>query len=142
MAWPRSSEPARCSSEAPSGSVTKGAASMSSASARAAVDLAVPRGDRKSTRLNSSHSQISYAVFCLKKKKVALLLVVLVLVGLAVVGGVLPITIETYPLAFLCIPILVWTAFRFGLRETATAMLLLFGIAIWGTLTGFGPFAR
>src|SRR2546430_4097418 len=30
----------------------------------------VPAGrDRKSTRLNSSHSQISYAVFCLKKKK-------------------------------------------------------------------------
>src|SRR2546430_10295527 len=28
-------------------------------------------GDRKSTRLNSSHSQISYAVFCLKKKKIA-----------------------------------------------------------------------
>src|SRR5205085_5585574 len=29
----------------------------------------VPLADRKSTRLNSSHSQISYAVFCLKKKK-------------------------------------------------------------------------
>src|SRR2546427_2915766 len=29
------------------------------------------REDRKSTRLNSSHSQISYAVFCLKKKKSA-----------------------------------------------------------------------
>src|SRR2546427_5117408 len=29
----------------------------------------VLEGDRKSTRLNSSHSQISYAVFCLKKKK-------------------------------------------------------------------------
>src|SRR2546430_3534854 len=28
----------------------------------------VPGVDRKSTRLNSSHSQISYAVFCLKKK--------------------------------------------------------------------------
>src|SRR5688572_31710843 len=28
-----------------------------------------PLEDRKSTRLNSSHSQISYAVFCLKKKK-------------------------------------------------------------------------
>src|SRR2546430_2953107 len=28
-----------------------------------------PGTDRKSTRLNSSHSQISYAVFCLKKKK-------------------------------------------------------------------------
>src|SRR2546430_12035471 len=42
------------------------------------TDLEVPaenligiegEGDRKSTRLNSSHSQISYAVFCLKKKK-------------------------------------------------------------------------
>src|SRR2546430_5290737 len=30
---------------------------------------ALPGKDRKSTRLNSSHSQISYAVFCLKKKK-------------------------------------------------------------------------
>src|SRR5688572_32687488 len=29
----------------------------------------MPVRDRKSTRLNSSHSQISYAVFCLKKKK-------------------------------------------------------------------------
>src|SRR5206468_12233711 len=29
----------------------------------------VADGDRKSTRLNSSHDQISYAVFCLKKKK-------------------------------------------------------------------------
>src|SRR6266581_8203073 len=35
---------------------------------RAAV--AVPGGDRKSTRLNSSHPSISYAVFCLKKKKI------------------------------------------------------------------------
>src|SRR5688572_30932368 len=31
--------------------------------------ILVRRQDRKSTRLNSSHSQISYAVFCLKKKK-------------------------------------------------------------------------
>src|SRR5688572_32488142 len=31
--------------------------------------LATGSADRKSTRLNSSHSQISYAVFCLKKKK-------------------------------------------------------------------------
>src|SRR3989475_8483919 len=29
-----------------------------------------PARDRKSTRLNSSHSQISYAVFCLKKKNI------------------------------------------------------------------------
>src|SRR5947209_17028483 len=34
-----------------------------------AVGDAMPRIDRKSTRLNSSHANISYAVFCLKKKK-------------------------------------------------------------------------
>src|SRR5947209_8804461 len=32
--------------------------------------IAFNRGDRKSTRLNSSHANISYAVFCLKKKKI------------------------------------------------------------------------
>src|SRR2546430_10271064 len=39
--------------------------------ARTMIRTAVSRAqrDRKSTRLNSSHSQISYAVFCLKKKK-------------------------------------------------------------------------
>src|SRR5688572_32544956 len=35
---------------------------------RAAANVSSRRPDRKSTRLNSSHSQISYAVFCLKKK--------------------------------------------------------------------------
>src|SRR5205085_10120335 len=42
-----------------------------SAQVRAAAALGLDAGarDRKSTRLNSSHSQISYAVFCLKKKK-------------------------------------------------------------------------
>src|SRR2546430_9414809 len=35
----------------------------------AASGCQVSSQDRKSTRLNSSHSQISYAVFCLKKKK-------------------------------------------------------------------------
>src|SRR2546430_6497114 len=40
------------------------------ATMRRAVVVGVPSAqDRKSTRLNSSHSQISYAVFCLKKKK-------------------------------------------------------------------------
>src|SRR2546430_3725613 len=33
------------------------------------VEIIRKAADRKSTRLNSSHSQISYAVFCLKKKK-------------------------------------------------------------------------
>src|SRR2546430_12023366 len=43
----------------------------------------IARRDRKSTRLNSSHSQISYAVFCLKKKKTlgSISRVVLIIVG-------------------------------------------------------------
>src|SRR2546421_6045782 len=36
---------------------------------RNVYERALKRRDRKSTRLNSSHDQISYAVFCLKKKK-------------------------------------------------------------------------
>src|SRR5256885_8466529 len=36
------------------------------------LNSSVPHSDRKSTRLNSSHLVISYAVFCLKKKKVYL----------------------------------------------------------------------
>src|SRR5690348_17556311 len=54
----------------------QGKASTSS-TRRASPDRSTPRGrttscttaDRKSTRLNSSHPSISYAVFCLKKKK-------------------------------------------------------------------------
>src|SRR2546428_8179940 len=40
--------------------------------ARNGAELLLPLAlDRKSTRLNSSHDQISYAVFCLKKKKIS-----------------------------------------------------------------------
>src|SRR2546430_3862152 len=45
--------------------------------------------DRKSTRLNSSHSQISYAVFCLKKKKRNQIMVDLVLYKLMSVSAIL-----------------------------------------------------
>src|SRR5438309_7080946 len=47
----------------------------------------VPRGDRKSTRLNSSHSSISYAVFCLKKKKMLCTIVHFLLVFLTVLSS-------------------------------------------------------
>src|SRR3712207_7078633 len=43
---------------------------LSSIETRATIGAAPPeQPDRKSTRLNSSHANISYAVFCLKKKK-------------------------------------------------------------------------
>ena len=72
----------------------------------------------------------------------AALLACLVLLGLLVFGGEFPAETTNYPLEFLCIPVLLWAAFRFGPRETATAILLLSVIAIGGTLRGLGPFAR
>jgi diguanylate cyclase (GGDEF)-like protein len=50
--------------------------------------------------------------------------------------------LKNYPLEYLCIPFLVWAAYRFGRRKAATALCALAGIATWGTLHGFGPFAR
>src|SRR5207244_5565876 len=43
--------------------------SVAAAIPTAAIESRIGAGDRKSTRLNSSHQIISYAVFCLKKKK-------------------------------------------------------------------------
>jgi diguanylate cyclase (GGDEF)-like protein len=70
----------------------------------------------------------------------ALLLCVIV-VTLCAFGGVFP-SLKNYPLEFLCVPFFVWVAFRFGARETATAILVLAVIAMWGTLHGYGPFVR
>lgn len=66
----------------------------------------------------------------------------LILAGAAVFGGLLPPAQANVPLDFLCIPILIWAAFRFGPREAATAALALSAMAIWGTVNGFGPFVR
>src|SRR5437899_9966215 len=52
-----------------SGPTTEARASRRYVRARTAEISASPCRDRKSTRLNSSHLGISYAVFCLKKKK-------------------------------------------------------------------------
>jgi len=59
-----------------------------------------------------------------------------------VFGGVFHAELKNYPLEYLCIPFLIWAAFRFGQREAATAICVLAGIAAWGTIHGFGPFAR
>src|SRR5438477_342259 len=58
----------------------------------------------------------------------------------AVFGGWFPITAKNYPISFVCGPLLIWAAFRFTQRETATAVFILSAIAMWGTLQGFGPF--
>src|SRR5437867_4801362 len=57
-------------------------------------------------------------------------------ITVAVVGGLIGL-----PLTFLCALPLLWAAFRFGPRDTATAIALLSTIALWGTVRGRGPFA-
>lgn len=70
------------------------------------------------------------------------LLISLYLSARIVFGGILPDRYQNYPLEFLCVPILIWAALRFRQRKAATAVLLLSGLAIQGTLDGFGPFVR
>jgi diguanylate cyclase (GGDEF)-like protein len=50
--------------------------------------------------------------------------------------------LKNYPLEYLCIPFLIWAAFRFGRRMAAAALCVLSIVAVWGTLHGYGPFAR
>jgi integral membrane sensor domain MASE1 len=68
------------------------------------------------------------------------LALLLLFMGEIVFGGLFPSSFKHYPLEFLCIPCLIWAALRFGQREVATVIFLLSGIAIRGTLLGFGPF--
>lgn len=72
--------------------------------------------------------------------EVFLLLILLALLGETVFGGWFPISARNYPISFICGPIVIWTAFRFTQRETATGIFILSAIAIWGTLRRFGPF--
>ncbi len=72
----------------------------------------------------------------------ALVLLCLVFASLMVFGDLSYLGLENYPVAFLVLPVVVWCAFRLGPRETATATLILAAITVWGTLHGFGPFAR
>jgi len=62
--------------------------------------------------------------------------------GWIVFSGMLSTTWKNYPVEYLCIPFLIWAAFRFGQREAATAVYALAGIGVWGTVHGFGTFSR
>jgi PAS domain S-box-containing protein len=77
-----------------------------------------------------------------EQAELVLLVLCLILVGEAVFGGWLSVEFRNYPLDFLYLPILVWSASRFGQRETATVAFLLSAFAIWGTMRGDGPFVR
>src|SRR3989475_2388720 len=69
-----------------------------------------------------------------------ILLLLLFVLSEAVFGGWLTISARNYPIGLISGPIVIWMAFRFTQRETATGIFILSAIAIWGTLHGFGPF--
>src|SRR6185295_2318948 len=68
-----------------------------------------------------------------------LLLFVTIGVAYALFGGVFP--TKHYPLTVLLWPVMIWVAFRFGPRESATVMVVISAIAIARTLAGVGPFS-
>src|SRR5262252_1482404 len=70
------------------------------------------------------------------------LLLLLVLLSGVVFGGWPAVSTRNYPIVLICGPIVIWSAFRFTQRETATGIFILSAIAVWGTLHGFGPFVR
>ncbi len=72
--------------------------------------------------------------------EVILLGLLLLALGEIVFGGWFPISAKNYPIVFICGAIVIWTAFRFTQRETATGIFILSALAIWGTRHNFGPF--
>lgn len=72
--------------------------------------------------------------------EVTSLFALLIGLGLFVFGGWFPEEARNYPISFLGGPIVIWMAFRFTPREAITGMFILTGMAIWGTLHGYGPF--
>lgn len=69
----------------------------------------------------------------------AALLAVLVIVALSVFQWTFPAGSHSHPLVFLCMPVLIWAAFRFDQRIGATAVLVLSILAIRSALQGAAP---
>jgi PAS domain S-box-containing protein len=70
------------------------------------------------------------------------LFVLLVIVVLIVFAGWFPGPVKTYPLAYLCLPCLLWAAVKFDQRIVTSAIVLMAGVAVWGAKHGFGPFVQ
>jgi PAS domain S-box-containing protein len=70
------------------------------------------------------------------------LFVILLIVVLIVFGGWFPGPVKTYPLAYLCLPCLLWAALKFDQRVVTTAIVLMAGLAVWGARQGYGPFVQ
>jgi signal transduction histidine kinase len=74
--------------------------------------------------------------------EIAGLLVLLIIVVLIVFGGWFPGPVKTYPLAYLCLPCLLWAALRFDQRIVTGSIVLMAAVAVWGAKHGYGPFIQ
>lgn len=74
--------------------------------------------------------------------EIASLFVLLLIVVLVVFGGWFPGPVKTYPLAYLCLPCLLWAALRFDQRIVTSAIVLMAGLAVWGAKNNYGPFVQ
>ena len=61
---------------------------------------------------------------------------------MVIFGGWFPGNVKDYPLEHLCLPFLVWAALRFDQRVLTAAVIVLAGVALWGTSQGYGPFVH
>ncbi|HEV8306648.1 MAG TPA: MASE1 domain-containing protein, partial [Methylomirabilota bacterium] len=66
----------------------------------------------------------------------------LVAVSLVVFAGPFTRITSSYPLEYVVFPFVMWAALRFGQLGTTTVTFVASAIAIWGTVNGFGPFAK
>jgi PAS domain S-box-containing protein len=74
--------------------------------------------------------------------EIASLFVLLLIVALIVFGGWIPGPIKTYPLAYLCLPCLLWAALRFDQRIVTSSIVVMAALAVWGASQGYGPFMQ
>jgi diguanylate cyclase (GGDEF)-like protein/PAS domain S-box-containing protein len=76
-----------------------------------------------------------------RRLEAALLTGASVLAGVLIFRNWLPAPFQQAPLAFACLPLLVWAAIRFEPRDVTVVILILTSIALWGTIDGAGAFS-
>jgi PAS domain S-box-containing protein len=74
--------------------------------------------------------------------EIASLFVLLLIVVLIIFAGWFPGPVKTYPLAYLCLPCLLWAALRFDQRMVTTSIVVMAAVAVWGASKGYGPFVQ
>src|SRR6185503_19768806 len=74
--------------------------------------------------------------------EIASLFVSLLIVVPIVFAGWFPGPVKTYPLAYLCLPCLLWAALRFDQRMVTTSIVVMAAVAVWGASKGYGPFVQ